>query len=123
MAIAILVLRFAVELFGVAAFSYWGFQTPDAGLGRLALGIGAPLALVVVWGVVVAPKARNPLPQRQRDLIGTVLLLVAAAGLAVAGQPAVAAVFAAVVVLNQLLLIAFDADPATALRWTAGRGR
>ena len=62
-------------------------------------------ALIVVWAFVVAPKADNPLSQPARDIIGTFLLLVAATGLAVAGQPQLALVFAVVVVGDWLALV------------------
>lgn len=61
----------------------------------------APLFLIVVWAVVVAPGAENPLPQTLRMLIGRGLLL-AAVALAAAGQMR-AAVVAAVIVLNTVL--------------------
>jgi hypothetical protein len=60
---------------------------------------------------VVAPNADNSLPQLQRDLVGTVLLLVSAGALAFAGQPGLAAAFAGVVIVNTLLLFAFGHNP------------
>ena len=111
MAIANLALRFALELFGVGAVAYWGFQT------SIALGIAAALGLILVWAVVVAPKARNPLTQSKRSLIGTVLLVLAAFVLATAGHPAVALAFAGVVLLNQALLIHLGGDAAASLRF------
>jgi putative Ca2+/H+ antiporter (TMEM165/GDT1 family) len=119
MAIVNLGIRFLVELAGVAAVATWGLHaSPDPLVGVL-LGTGAAAALIVTWAVVVAPNARNRLPQPRRDLIGTGLLLVAAAALAVAGQPALALVYAAVVVVNQVLLIVLRADARTLM--TAGR--
>lgn len=112
-------LRFLVELAGVVAVAAWGLHvSPDPLVGAL-LGAGAAAALIVAWALIVAPNARNRLPQPRRDLIGTGLLLVAAAVLAVAVHPALALVFAAVVVINQVLLILFPADPRAFL--AAGR--
>ena len=101
----LLTLRFAVELVGVAAIGYAASTTWDAMPWRLVVGVGAALAFVTVWAVVVAPKATNPIPQDARDLIGTGLLLLAAGALAAAGQPGFAAAFAAVVLADQALLI------------------
>lgn len=111
MAVANLALRFVVELIGVGAFAYWGWQTASAGLGRIALAIGAPVAFTVVWAMVIAPNATNALAQPQRDIIGTALLLLAAGALAAAGQPAAAVAIGAVVLLNWVLLIVFGQDP------------
>lgn len=110
MVVANLALSFVLELIGVGAFAYWGWQTGGAGLGRLALVIGAPVALIGVWALVVAPNASNSLAQPQRDIIGAVLLLLAAVLLAAAGQPAAAVAFAAVVLLNWVLLIVLGQD-------------
>jgi len=120
MVIANLALRFIVELIGVGALAYSGYQAPTAGVARIAVAVGAPLALVVVWAIVVAPNAANALTQPQRDVIGTVLLVLVAVALAVAGQPTAAAVFGAVVVLNWLLLIVFGSDAANVIRSASG---
>jgi hypothetical protein len=98
-------LRLLLELAGVAALAYRGWRTGESFPLRLVRAIGGPLALVVAWSLVVAPGAANPIPQTARMLVGTALLLVAAGALAVAGQPQLAAVFAVLVVVNQVLLL------------------
>ncbi|HEX5148643.1 MAG TPA: YrdB family protein [Candidatus Limnocylindrales bacterium] len=123
MATANLALRFVVELVGVGALAYSSFQASSDGVIRTALAIGAPLALIVVWALVVAPNATNALTQPQRDVVGTALLVLVALAMAATGQPAAAIVFGAVVVLNWALLIVFGPDAAAALiRSAAGRG-
>lgn len=116
MAIANLALRFVVELVGVAALALWGLGASTDGVLRIVLALLAPLALIVVWAFVVAPKASNPLTQVQRNVIGTALLLAAAAALAAADQSEAAIVFASVVIANQILLIAFGESAGAALR-------
>jgi hypothetical protein len=123
MAIANLALRFFVELGGVVAVGFWGYQAVDGSPGRILLAIGASLALVAVWVVVVARNADNALTQPQRDLIGTALLLVSAAALLAAGQPTAAVVFAAIVVVNWLLLIAFGPAAVETLAAATSRHR
>ena len=120
MAIANLGLRFVVELLGVAALGYWGFTALDGSTWRLTAGIGAPALLIVAWALVVAPNADNALAPRTRELIGTGLLLVAAAALARAGLPAPAAMLAVTVLVNQVLLIAIDPGTAAAVLRHAG---
>src|SRR3954462_12021587 len=110
MVIANLALRFALELFGIAALAYWGFSSANSVVPPVVLGVGAALGLIVVWSLVAAPKARNRLPQRQRRLIGTALLLGTAVALGVAGQPGIAVVFAAVIIANQGMLILLGDD-------------
>jgi hypothetical protein len=123
MAIANLALRFVVELLGVAVFGYWGYQAAGGGPAGIVLAIGAALALIAVWAVVVARNADNPLTQPQRDVIGTGLLLLSATALFAAGQPAAAVAFGAVVVVNWLLLIAFAPAALERLASTASRYR
>ena len=121
MATANLVLRFAVELIGVGALAYWGCQASPDDPGRIALAIGAPLALVVVWALVVAPKARNALNQTQRDAIGTGLLVLAAPALVAANQGTAALVFGTVVVLNWGLMLLSGEEAAAAIRAAGAR--
>lgn len=123
MAIAAITVRFLVEMAGVGAFAYWGLQTPVDGWARIVLVVGAPLAFIVVWGLVVAPKATNRLTQPQRDLIGTALLMLAAAALAIAGQPTLGLLFAVIVVVDWLMLVALGPDAVEAVRPTAARLR
>ncbi len=112
----ILATRFLAELVGVATLVWLGASAPVDGLARALLAIAAPAGLMAVWGLVVAPKADNPLPLRTRELIGTGLLLGVAGALALAGQPAPAAIFAAIVVIDWLLMVAFDPGAAMAAR-------
>ena len=102
-----LAIRFFAELGGIAAVGYAGFSVAAPLPVRAVAGIGAALALAVIWGLVVAPKAANGLSQPQKDVIGTALLLVAAGALAAAGQPTLAMGFAAVVLANAALLFVF----------------
>jgi hypothetical protein len=110
MALINLAVRFIAELVGIGALAYWGLNASEETVPRLALAIGAPLVLIAIWAVVVAPAANNPIDPRLRSLIGTALLLVAAAALALAGRPGPAAAYASVVLLNQALLLVMPAD-------------
>jgi hypothetical protein len=53
----LLAVRSALELLALGALVYWGFSEFD-GVLSVVLGIGAPLAAAVVWGLFVSPKAR-----------------------------------------------------------------
>jgi len=98
-----LALRFLLELAGLAALGFSGFQLFD-GPARWAAAFAAPATLALVWMFVVAPRASNGLPSSVRELVGSALLLAAAGVLALAGQPRVGLVFAALVVANTVLL-------------------
>jgi hypothetical protein len=112
MAFINLAARFGLELVGVGAVGLWAASMVDGMPARLVLGIGAGLAFVVVWALVVAPKADNAIPQDLRVVIGSMLLLVAAGSLALVGHPSAAGAFAVAIVLNTVLLFALpDATP------------
>ena len=103
--------RFLLELAGVAAFAWWGIRTGTDDVSRSMLSIGAAGLLIVIWGLVVAPKARNPLAPRVRWLIGSALLLVAAGALWVVSATVAAVVFAILVVVDTVILLALDRGP------------
>jgi hypothetical protein len=99
-----LVLRFALEVSGVVAVTYWAYQASD-GPARWVLAIGAPAALIGLWAFVIAPGASNPIPARPRIALGSGVLLAAAAALYGAGVETPAIVYAGLIVLNTALLL------------------
>ena len=94
--------RFLCELAMLAALAYGGFSVSDGG-EAWALGVGAPLLAAVVWGALVAPKARWPVPIPTRVVIELILFGVAAGALAVAGLPLAAVVLGAAALVTSLL--------------------
>lgn len=117
----LLAIRFAVELFGVAAAAAVGASAPVAQPWPAVLAVAAPVALVAFWGTVAAPKARNPLPTLARELIGTAVLLVVAGLLAAIGQVGLAAGYAAVMIVDHALIIVLDPRPAAEPKLAASR--
>jgi hypothetical protein len=86
----------------LAALAYWGFTIGD-GAGAWVLGVGAPLLAAVVWGALVAPKARGPVPIPTRVAVELVLFWSAAGALAAAGQPLAAVVLGVTGLATSLL--------------------
>jgi hypothetical protein len=106
MALANLALRFLLELGGLAAAAYAAHElVGHSDPTRWLAAVGAGVTVVVFWSLVVAPKAANGLSQPHRDLIGTVVLLLAAVALGLAGQLPVAIGFGLLIVANAVLLI------------------
>jgi hypothetical protein len=100
-----LVLRFLLELGGIASFAYWGLNAFEGTVPRIAVAIAAPVALIIVWGLVVAPKARNRIGQTARVLIGSGLLALAAVALFAVGEVAWAIGFAILNAANTALIL------------------
>lgn len=62
-------LRFLFELACIGAVGYWGFTRADWGGWRYALGIVAPLVLIAVWGIWMAPSSPHRLQGIVRLLV------------------------------------------------------
>jgi hypothetical protein len=98
-----LMIRFGLELGSLAALGYAGFQTDRGWLIRVLIGVAAPLAAAVVWGMLVAPAASGRLPDPWRLIPEFTVFGSAAVGLMLAGHPTAGAVFAAMTILNSFL--------------------
>lgn len=105
-----LTLRFLLELVAIVAVGWWGFALDAPATLRVAAGIAIPLAVIVLWGAVVAPRARFAVPDWLRAAAEAVVWAAAVAALVAVGAPGLAVAFAVLVVADRL-----------ALRATAGR--
>jgi hypothetical protein len=92
--------RFACEIAAVVAFVWWGWPV---------LGIVLGIAVILVWGAWVAPKAKRRLPDPLRLLVELGIFALATVAFAEAGQTAVAVGFAAASVLTAGLSRRFPA--------------
>jgi hypothetical protein len=104
-----LLLRFLLELCALASLGYWGSQTGPLPVA-IVLAVAAPLAAAVLWGAFVAPKASRRLRGARRLVVEIPIFAAAAAGLAAAGQWTLAAIFAAAVVVSELVLYAWSPE-------------
>jgi hypothetical protein len=102
-------LRFGLEIAGIVALAIWGWTAGGSGPLRLVFAVAAPLALVVIWAIFIAPNADSPLAPNVRILVGSGLLLVAAGGLWLAGHRELAVLFAIVNVVNTILMFVLPA--------------
>ncbi len=105
-----LALAFVLELVMIAAYAYWGFRLTDSLLLNVALGIGAPLLVMVIWGLFLAPRSEKRLTGASYLVLKSVLMGGSMMALAVAGQPTAAIIFAVVAVINQGLLILWNQE-------------
>jgi hypothetical protein len=101
-----LALKFFLELAALAAFGLWGASI-GGGATAVALAIVLPLVAAVLWGMFAAPKARRRLPLRARAPFELTVFALAAVALWAAESVWLAVAFAALAVVNALLLTAF----------------
>jgi len=90
-----LTVRFACELAALAALVWWGWPV---------VGIVAAVAVGVVWGAFIGPKARRRLPDPLRLAVELVIFGLAVAALVAVGHPIVAAVFGAAALVTAALV-------------------
>jgi len=104
MIVANLVVRFVVELAGLAGLAVWGAGATSNSVGQVALAIGAPMVAAGIWGVWSAPKAARRLPGTGLLGLELALLGAAVAGLAAAGHPVAAGILGVVAIVNGAIL-------------------
>ena len=96
-------LRFALELFALGAFAYWGWTT-HVGVARYAWAVGLPLLVAVTWGTFRVPNDPGPAPVAVPGPVRLALELLAFGAaawlLAAAGRSLVAAGFAVVTAIH-----------------------
>jgi hypothetical protein len=98
-----LALRFLLELAGIVAVGIWGYELASGPL-RWVLALGAPAVMIMLWARLIAPRAKIGIDQRVRIVIGSAVLLLAAGLFATTGAMTAAVAFAALIVLNTVLL-------------------
>jgi hypothetical protein len=99
-----LLVRFLLELSMLAAIGYWGFKTGSGAAMKLILGIGLPLLIAVVWGLLLSPKATHPLRGISRELLELTLFGSGAVALFASGVAHLGWIYTVILVVNKLLL-------------------
>lgn len=99
-----LALRFFLELCALAALGYWGFQTGKGILMKIALGIGTPLFVAVIWGIFGSPNALVKLSGILHLFLELMVFGLPVAALLAASKPDLAWIYGFTVIINRLLM-------------------
>ena len=97
-------LRFILEVCALVSLAYWGFQSSQSILMKLALGIGSPLLIAIIWGVFGSPAAPIPVKGFQRLLLEILIFGLATFALYSSGKVTLAIIYAITVILNRILI-------------------
>lgn len=100
-----LAVRFLLEAAVLLTMGYWGFKTGNNLWMRLLLGLGSPLLFAVVWGTFLAPKSALRLSQPWLLLLELVVFGLAGWALFSTAKAPLAFAFAALYILNKILMI------------------
>jgi hypothetical protein len=104
-------LAFLLEIAVLATLGWWG-ATRGAGVAAASLlGIGAPLAAALVWGLLAAPKAKIRLPMAGVVAVKALVFGGASAAICALGTPRLATSFAAIALANTVIAV-LDRDAA-----------
>lgn len=101
-------IRFLLELCVLAAVGYWGFKTGSGWFLKILLGIGAPLLIAVLWGALGAPKAPYHLIGLGLLALEVVVFGSGVAALFATKHDALAWGFAAILVINRVLMFVWQ---------------
>ena len=96
-------LAFLLELAILAAFGYWGFQGEKSIWLKWGLGIGAPLVVAVLWGLLLAPRANRRLNSQWGIFLSLGLFCLAAFAVYQTNHPALAITLAVIAIINRIL--------------------
>ncbi|MBM7568587.1 YrdB family protein [Paenibacillus sacheonensis] len=96
----LLALFFLLELAAMAAFGYWGYRLDAAAALKVIAAIAILLAVIVLWGLFLAPKATLPVfSYPVRTALKFVVFAAASAALYAAGRHAIGIGFLAASIL------------------------
>jgi Protein of unknown function (DUF2568) len=107
----VLALRFLVELCLFVAVGFVGASAADALVAQVFLAGAAVVVLGVVWGLLLAPKARLSAPLQLRVVLELLLFAGVAAGLWSVGYPMLGVVLLTADVLVLAALFALGERP------------
>lgn len=102
-----LALKFVLELAALAALAYGGANAGAGPAASILLAIALPALMIVLWARFAAPRSQTRLHTRARMPFELGVFAVAALVLAAGGRPVAAGAFAALAVVNAVLLTAF----------------
>jgi hypothetical protein len=103
-----LVTAFLLEIAMIVAFGYFGYHYPENFAIKYFLMIGIPLAATILWGFLAAPKSKYRLQKLPRLIFALTIFGAAIFLLNSTGKTMLAAVFAILVIINQLLLFILE---------------
>jgi hypothetical protein len=103
-------LAFLLEIAALAALAYWGYRLHAALAVRWLVAIGAPSTLAVAWSQIAAPRATRRLSRVPLLVFELLVFTVTAVLLYGTGQPALAILFEAAVLVNLTLSVVWNED-------------
>lgn len=111
-----LTIRFILELVILFAVSYWGFHFGSNLIIQFVLGVGFPLIVSIIWGMIISPKATIKLPITGIVFIEIMIFGAAFLCLLSKGFKVFAIIFILVSLVNRFIIIKFNHRPEDILK-------
>lgn len=99
------ILSFFLEIVMFAIFVYWGFHTGESLWLKLALGIGVPVVVFIVWGVFLAPEAGQRVKGSAGVVVSVLLFYLAVLMLFQTRHLVLGTIMLVIVALNRTLAV------------------
>jgi|GEM_PF-1409428 Protein of unknown function (DUF2568). len=99
---------FLLELAACAVFGFWGYQLDTGFILRILVMFGVPLAIIVLWGIFLSPKASMPIfSYPARTILKLIVFLAASAALYTTGHHSLGLVFliATIIVIGSVFIL------------------
>jgi hypothetical protein len=103
-----LLLRFILELCVLAVVGYWGFIAGNQMLMKWILGIGSPLIIAIVWGLMGAPKASIQVSVPFHFLLEVIVFGIPLILLIILGKINLAILYGTTVILNRIFMYVWN---------------
>jgi hypothetical protein len=103
-----LAVRFLLELAVLGAFVHWGFRVGRTISSRVALGVGIPIIIAVIWALFVAPESTVDTSGTVKFIIELVIFAAAVAVLARLREYRLATALAAIYIINRILMAVWN---------------
>ena len=103
-----MVLSFLLEVVLLIAFGYWGFHLESSSLVHWLAGLGAPIAVAIMWGTVAAPKAAKHLSKWPLLIFKVCIFTLGSVALFTSHQGRDAIILEAIIAINLALEFTLD---------------
>jgi hypothetical protein len=103
-----LAVRFLLELAALGVFVHWGFRTGRTISSRVALGIGIPVVIAVIWTLLVAPDSTVDTSGTVKFIIELAIFAAAVAVLARLREYRLAPILSAIYIINRILMAVWN---------------
>ncbi|QTD39670.1 YrdB family protein [Sporosarcina sp. Te-1] len=97
-------LRFLLELFGLALYGYAGYKLGTTPTMKVALSIGFPVSIAVIWGLFGSPQATVQLPASLHAILEGIVFLTPVAFLLFLGKGALGWGYGFLVIVNRIFI-------------------